>query len=162
MTVCTQDRACLFGDILDGQMRLNEFGGIVAWTWQDLPNHVPNVALDAFVLMPNHVHGIVVITDTVGAGSEPAPTEPAPTNTKRYALPEIVRQFKTFSARRINKCRGTPGAAVWQRNYYERILRSEESLNQVRQYILDNPHRWAYDRENPEATALEPEAAWAQ
>jgi REP element-mobilizing transposase RayT len=168
VTICTQGRACLFGDILDGHMRLNECGGIVAWTWQDLPNHAPNVALDAFVLMPNHVHGIIVITDTVGAGSEPAPTtepaptEPTPANTKRYALPEIVRQFKTFSARRINKCRGTPGVAVWQRNYYEHILRSEESLNRVRQYILNNPHRWTYDRQNPAATTLEPEDAWAQ
>ena len=95
--------------------------------------------------MPNHVHGIIIIRD-VGAGSEPAPT------TKRHGLPEIVRQFKTFSARRINRRRGTPGQPVWQRNYYEHIIRHEESLNRIRDYILTNPLRWNLDRENPNRT----------
>ncbi len=174
VTIVTRDRACLFGQVVDGEMRLNELGGIAAWTWCDLPNHVPNVELDAFVVMPNHVHGIIAITDApkrmnavemspgsvvvmVGAGSEPAPTG---TITKRYALPEIVRQFKTFSARRINERRGTPGLPVWQRNYYEHIIRNEESLNRIRQYIADNPLRWACDRENLAATKPEPEDAW--
>ncbi|MCP9469504.1 MAG: hypothetical protein NNA31_05825 [Nitrospira sp.] len=78
VTICTHNRVCLFGEVVDGELRLNELGEIVAWTWRDLPNHVPNVELDAFVVMPNHVHGIVVIPaapeDTVavvGAGSEP-------------------------------------------------------------------------------------------
>ncbi|HSV74411.1 MAG TPA: transposase, partial [Chthonomonadales bacterium] len=94
------------------------------------------------------------------AGSEPAPT--ADTPPKRYALPEIIRQFKTFAARRINDWRGTAGTPVWQRNYYEHIVRDEQSLNRIRQYISDNPPRWAYDRENPFASAHEPEDAWAQ
>ena len=82
VTICTQNRECLFGDVVDGAMRLNEFGEIVRLTWEDLPNHVANIVLDAFVVMPNHAHGIIFITDSVGdvgAGSEPAPTEPAPT-----------------------------------------------------------------------------------
>ena len=141
-------------DIVDGEMRLNAFGEIVVRTWHDLPNHVANVQLDAFVVMPNHVHGIIVITDnsvvdSVGAGSEPAPTttKPAPTP-KRHALPEIVRQLKTFSARRINQHRGTPGAPVWQRNYYERIIRDERALGRIRAYIRNNPLKWELDREN--------------
>jgi len=147
VTICTQDRMCLFGEIVDGEMRLNDAGEIVAWTWHDMPNHISNVQLDAFVVMPNHVHGIIVITDpvvavVVGAGSEPAPT-------KSYGLPEIVRQFKTFSARRINDLRGTQGTPVWQRNYYEHIIRDEESLNRIREYILNNPSRWEMDQENP-------------
>lgn len=172
VTICTRDRACLFGEVADGEMRLNEWGEIVLWTWRDLPNHVPNVQLDAFVIMPNHVHGIIIITDpanapaAVGAGSEPAPTQPQPAPAqpapdqsiasisggiaaKRYGLPEIMRQFKTFSARRINEQRGTPGLPIWQRNYYEHIIRNEESLNCIRQYIADNPLRWALDQENP-------------
>ncbi|MEW6181024.1 MAG: transposase [Chloroflexota bacterium] len=221
VTICTRDRACLFGTVVNGEMRLNEWGEIVLWTWRDLPNHVPNVQLDAFVIMPNHVHGIIIITDpvnapaAVGAGSEPAPTQPQPAPTqpqpaptqpqpaptqpqpaptqpqsaptqpqpaptqpqpaptqpqpasaqptpdqsiesisggiaaKRYGLPEIMRQFKTFSALRINKQRGTPGLPIWQRNYYEHIIRNEESLNRIRQYIADNPLRWALDQENP-------------
>ncbi|WP_232280630.1 transposase [Chloroflexus aggregans] len=95
--------------------------------------------MDAFVVMPNHVHGIVVI---VGAGLKPAPT------TTRHGLPEIVRQFKTFSARRINEMRGTPGVSVWQRNDDEHIIRNEESLNCIREYIANNPLKWQLEREN--------------
>jgi len=158
VTICTQDRMCLLGEIVDGEMRLNDAGEIVAWTWHDLPNHISNVQLDAFVVMPNHVHGIIIITDpvvavvvgagSVGAGSVGAGSEPAPTP-RMYGLPEIVRQFKTFSARRINDLRGTPGTPVWQRNYYEHIIRDEESLNRIREYILNNPSRWEMDQENP-------------
>jgi REP element-mobilizing transposase RayT len=190
ITICTQGRECLFGEVADDEMHLNEYGRIVRDVWFDLPNHVSNVVLDAFVVMPNHVHGIVVIVngdvvgvgvdgaDSVGAGSvgagphpaptvtttttaEPAPTattttpaptttaEPTPTPTKRHGLPEIVRQFKTFSARRINEHRGTTGTPVWQRNYYEHIIRDDASLNRIRQYILNNPIKWALDKENP-------------
>ncbi len=152
VTICTQDRACLFGTVVDGQMRLNEYGEIVRATWLDLPNHLPHVELDAFVVMPNHVHGIIVINDNpVGAGSVGAGSEPAPTTgpTRRHGLPEIIRQFKTFSARRINQTRGTPGAPVWQRNYYEHVIRTEESLHRIREYVLSNPMRWTTDRENP-------------
>lgn len=160
ITICAQDRACLFGEVVDREMRVNAMGEMVEFTWFDLPNHVDGLMLDAFVVMPNHVHGIVVITGNVGAGSEPALTEPAltepapttlATRKKRHDLPEIVRQFKTFSARRINQYRQTPGIPVWQRNYYEHIIRNEESLNKIRQYILENPKRWANDRENPAA-----------
>ncbi len=166
ITLCTQDRVSLFGEVVEGEMRLNDAGRTVEWTWQDLPNHLPQVTLDAFVVMPKHVHGIIIISDDlgtdslgmgivgadiVGAGSEPAPA-------KRYALPEIVRQLKTFSARRINQLRLTHGTPVWQRNYYEHIIRNEESLHRIRQYIADNPAQWAFDRENPDAVAPTPVA----
>jgi REP element-mobilizing transposase RayT len=155
VTIVTQDRECLFGEVVEGEMRVNPFGEIVAWAWNDLPNHNPHVELDAFVVMPNHVHGIVLIVDDlVGAGSEPAPTM-AMVTTRRHGLPEIVRQFKTFSARRINALRGTPGATVWQRNYYEHIIRNEASLNRIREYILTNPLRWHLDVENPNATGVD-------
>jgi REP element-mobilizing transposase RayT len=172
VTVCTKDRACLFGDVVDGEMRSNEFGQIAEWTWHDLPNHVPAIVLDTFVIMPNHVHGIILICErddlNVGAGSEPAPTEPACTTIgKHHGLPEIIRQFKTFSAKRINKIRETPGLPVWQRNYYEHIIRNEESLHRIRQYIVGNPARWEEDRENPQAIGAvrerplpEPEGLW--
>jgi putative transposase len=124
--------------------------------------------------LPNHVHGIIVLVDAAGdvdvgagfprrsasalvrAGTPQAPTDdvtlkPAPTQVgaKRHGLPEIVRAFKTFSARRINRMRGTPGTPVWQRNYFEHVIRNERELNAVRQYIHDNPQRWHLDRENP-------------
>ena len=143
VTVCTQDRVCLFGNVVDGKMRLNAVGQMVQAAWGDLPNHYPHVELDEFVIMPNHVHGIIFI---VGAGFKPAPTIPI----KCHGLAEIVRAFKTFSARRINQHLGMSGVPVWQRNYYEHIIRDESSLNRIRQYILDNPLRWTLDRENPD------------
>ena len=150
VTVCTQNRACLFGEILDGEIRLNEAGHIVQEVWNGLPMHYANVQLDVFMIMPNHVHGIIAIMDVdnvgadlhVGTGLKPVPT-------KNHGLPEIVRAFKTFSSRSINVLRGTPGLAVWQRNYYEQIIRDEVSLAQIRQYIINNPLQWALDRENP-------------
>jgi len=119
--------------------------------WNELPCHYPHVELDVFVVMPNHIHGVLWLIDegTVGAGFKPAPTTISTKPGARHGLPEIVRALKTFSSRRINDLRGTPGAAVWQRNYHEHVIRSEESLRQIRQYIADNPAHWADDRENP-------------
>jgi REP element-mobilizing transposase RayT len=111
--------------------------------WADLPQHYLNVKCDAFVIMPNHIHGIILLREfNVGAGLKPAPT-------RRHGLPEIVRALKTFSARRINEIRRTPGASVWQRNYYEHVVRNDDELLCIREYILNNPMRWDNDRENP-------------
>ncbi len=169
VTICVKNRLCLFGDVVEGKMRRNEAGRIVEHAWRDLPNHNAGIALDAFVVMPNHVHGIIIITGggpaspgadsgrsdcPVGAGSEPAPTaaQTRPAGLKHHGLPEIIRQFKTFSALRINRLRGTPGVSVWQRNYYEHIIRGSESLYRIRQYIHTNPARWAFDHDNPRRT----------
>ena len=166
VTICTQDHLCLFGEMVNGSMRLNAAGQIVQHAWCHLPNHYPHVELDAFVVMPNHVHMVVMLTqgnELVGAGLKPAlvhgsaPTSGAP---KRHGLAEIVRAFKTFSSRRINERRGFQGTPLWQRNYYEHIIRNERALNHIRRYIIENPARWGQDRENP--AAIEPEApdAW--
>ena len=146
ITVCTHDRRSLFGDVVDWEMSPNEYGRLVAASWDDLPNHYPHVSLDAFVVMPNHVHGVIVLKHhddvDVGAGFKPA-------RTKRHGLPEIVRGFKTYSSRRINKIRRTPSVPVWQRSYYEHVIPKEDELNAVRQYILDNPAKWSEDVDNP-------------
>jgi REP element-mobilizing transposase RayT len=124
--------------------------------WKDLPDHYGQVLLDEFVAMPNHVHGIIILNDnTVGAGFKPAPTidnhDIQHRNSfKHHGLPEIIRAFKTFSARRINQARNTPGIPVWQRNYYEHVIRNEEDLNKVREYISTNPAGWDKDEENPD------------
>ena len=156
VTICTFRRALLFEEF-------PQYGELVLETWQDLPNHYPCVALDAFVVMPNHVHGIIFLEGDgpVGAGFDPvvdvgAGFKPAPTKgTKRHGLPEIVRAFKTFSARRINALKGTPGVPVWQRSYYEHVVRTDEELDRIREYIVNNPLRWEYDRENPEWAGVE-------
>ncbi len=150
VTICTQNRAHLFGEVVEGEMRLNTFGEIVQAVWFDLPHHYGHVQLDAFVVMPNHVHGIIVLTaDPIGAGFKPAPTG-------RYPLSEVVRAFKTFSARRINHMRGTPGVPVWQRNYYEHIIRNDRELNAIRRYIFDNPQHWYADQYNTERVGPTP------
>ncbi len=146
VTLCTRDRACILGEVDNGRVNLTAFGHIVAASWQDLPSHYPFVTLDAFVVMPNHVHGIIMINANVPVG---AGLKPAPTIARNHALPEIVRALKTFSARRINALRQTPGTPVWQRNYYEHVVRTEGDLNRIREYILANPLQWAHDEENP-------------
>ena len=136
-------------------MHLNEAGLFAQAAWEDLQRHYPHVALDAWTIMPNHVHGIVVLTERVKAPPEESGLKPDPTNANavRHGLPEVVRAFKTFAARRINVFRGAVGAPFWQRNYYEHVIRNEESLNRIRQYILDNPARWHEDPENPAVRA---------
>lgn len=107
ITVCAHQRECLFGKVRENESHLNAFGRIVEQTWHDLPNHNPHIGLDAFVVMPNYIHGIIFIRE------KEATETPA---TRRVGLPEIIRQLKTFSAKRINALRGTAGAPVWQRN----------------------------------------------
>ncbi len=162
VTICAQNRACLFGTISEGQMQANDHGKIVNECWNDLPNHYENFIPDAFQIMPNHVHGIIILSNAaVGAGFPVrAGFKPAPTidvhgmhsrhSSKHHGLPEIIRAFKTFSARRINQARNTPGMTVWQRNYYEHVIRYEEDLNKVREYIITNPAGWDKDEENPD------------
>lgn len=148
VTLCTEHREMLFGEIVNGEMRLNPFGEIVQSCWDDLVDHYAHVELDAFMIMPNHVHGIIRLTDVnvgadmVGAGLKPAPA-------RRHGLPEIVRAFKTFSARRINVLRQTEGITVWQRNYYEHIIRSDIEWNAIAGYIENNPANWNVDSDNP-------------
>jgi len=160
VTVCTKDRLSLFGEIDDGKMVLNALGAIVAACWSDLLHHFPNIQLDCFIVMPNHVHGLIEITDErsenpVGA-QHAAPVPSAPMhhlgrNVQPGSLGSIVRSFKAASTRRINLLSGAPGATIWQRNYYEHVVREESELQRVREYIVNNPARWAEDEENPNA-----------
>lgn len=146
VTVCVAGRKRILGRIRNGTAILSEAGHLVVTAWERLPLHYPHVRLDAFVVMPNHVHGIVVLDGVVGTGRAPIPTSGGVPDPRRHALPEIVRAFKAFSARAINLRRGTPGTPVWQRNYYERILRDERALAAVQRYIRENPAKWGDDR----------------
>ena len=143
ITLCSKNRERLFGNVDNGEMVINEYGKIIRYSWFDLRNHNNHIRLDAFMIMPNHVHGIIQIIDVndVRAGSEPALTK----KHKQHSLSEIIRQFKTFSARRINKKRNMTGIPVWQRNYYEHIIRDDEELNRIRLYIKYNTLNWKDD-----------------
>jgi putative transposase len=266
VTICTQGRACLFGEVVDGEMRLNDAGRMVVAEWERLPALFPNVVLDAFVVMPNHIHGIVILTDPaddatdgataigatiggattgraatggattrvapttagddatpvgaglvpalstmarddaipVGAGLVPAPSTPAqsvpapsvpapstpatpapapstpatpapappvpapPTPAPSVPAPTLGDVIGAFKSRvTVEYIRGvktfgwTPfDRRLWQRNYYEHIIRNEEALNRIRRYIVENPIRWAFDRENPFAVEIESEETW--
>ena len=160
VTICTRNRECLLGDIVEGRMHLSEAGRLAQAVWEDLPHHYPHVQIDVWVIMPNHMHGIIILTeaqtteDDVQSGADPkinvgAGLKPAPTAATRHGLSEIVRAFKTFSARRINALHNTVGTSFWQRNYYEHVIRNESALDRIRQYIVDNPARWPEDPENP-------------
>jgi len=152
VTICTQDRQHLFGEVVDGEMRLNEAGEIVCAAWFKTAQLRSYVVLheDEFVVMPNHVHGIIWIVDDDGGATRRV----APTQNNRPAGPvpgsigAIVGQFKSTVARRVNELRSTPGVPVWQRNYYEHIIRNDRALNIIRRYIAENPLRWHLDRNN--------------
>ena len=168
VTLCTQSRAFLFGEIMDGKMCLNDVGRMIQSVWDELPQHYPGIVIDAFVVMPNHIHGILVLT-LVGAGPcacpsarvEGQPQGVAPT----MLLSDVVHSFKSFTTTRYRQGvtrKGWPAFAgrLWQRNYYEHIIRNEDELNGIRPYIDDNRLRWEMDRENPAAQMRKGEEAW--
>jgi len=142
VTICTIGRKEFFGDIREARMELNRYGEIVNQCWYDLPRHYPNCSLDSFVIMPNHIHGIIVIDNknVGGNGFKPFPT---------HGLPEMIRGFKTFSSRRINERILGKNRFAWQKSFYDHILRSEKSLGLIREYTQNNPLKWDLDRENP-------------
>jgi len=142
VTICTCNRNCLFGKVVDGEIRLNEYGEIVRNEWIKTASVRANVVLDVFVIMPNHIHGIIILTNDVGTTRWVARTmQPGSIGT-------IIGQFKSVATKRINVRRGTPGLPVWQRNYYERVLREGE-VDHIRAYIRNNPVQWETDAENP-------------
>ena len=159
ITICTVNREYLFGTIVDGKMRLNALGKIVAEEWNKTSSIRANVELDAFVVMPNHIHGIIILNDDGGitsARSRRGELQFAPTRTNpKFKSPSqtigaIVRGFKSATTKRINALRNTYGVPLWQRNYYEHIMRGEKDYNAICEYILNNPLQWQYDSENNE------------
>ena len=180
VTICANRRECVFGDVVDGQMRLNRYGEIVADTYQWLCQRYPYLYSDEWIVMPNHFHAIMVITDqpcldtdTPCRGvSRNAPTinerynadaineqRHAPTinkqhhadaiNKQRKPLGRLIGAFKTVSTKKINILRDAPGTPLWQRNYYEHIIRNPDAMNKIRNYIIDNPVSWEIDQLHP-------------
>ncbi len=223
VTIVTQDRACLFGEVVDGKMVLNTFGRIIDYHWQKLPKHFKHIKLDVYQIMPNHLHGIIIITDhmdtkcagdtgdtenagnmvdgrdddgrDVGGGdvdgrdyggrdvdgrdydghdagakhsgqnisntqdeffknalplySSKQQSRARPRGTQPGSLGAIMQNFQSITTRKINRIRKTPGKKLWQRNYWENIIRNENALNRIRKYIINNPSQWQSDKKNP-------------
>lgn len=147
VTICVQGMEYRFGEVCGGDMVLNVAGMTAQKCWLDLPNHYSNCSLDEFVIMPNHVHAILNI---VGNGFNPFPTD----GVKQHGLPEIIRGFKTFSSRRINVI-DKNHQFRWQKSYYERVVRYEDELHLIRQYINNNPLSWELDKNNSDINGNE-------
>ena len=151
ITITVRGRLPLFGDVANGEARLNDAGDMVRRVWESMSERFPSITMDQFVVMPNHVHGIIIIRQLDG-GEIGATTRVART------VGDVVGAYKssttveyTWSVRTLN---WPPfEKRLWRRNYYEHIVRNEESLNRIRQYIIDNPARWDLDRENPMVAA---------
>lgn len=166
VTICTHHRACLLGAVAAEAVRLSAAGRIVQAAWNDLPRHYPHVALDAFVVMPNHLHGIIQIIDLAVTDAHAVGADPRVRPVARHAaipnqgahagapLPRIVQWWKTMTTNayiRGVRVQGWPrfDGRLWQRNYWERVLRDERELGLARDYILQNPLRWHLDRMPP-------------
>jgi len=146
VTICTQDRLDLFGEVKGGEMRLKEYGVIVADEWWRSEQIRKEIKLDEFIVMPNHLHGIVFIGNIVGANGR-SPLQR--TNMGSKTLSSFMAGYKSSVAKQINILRQMPGIPVWQRNYYEHIIRNERELKALREYIINNPVNWNMDMENP-------------
>ncbi|MCR4304169.1 MAG: transposase [Gallionella sp.] len=152
ITLCTQERKCLFGALAGDVVQLNEAGRLAQNIWDALPEHYSCIELDSFVVMPNHIHGIILL-NTAGARFIASNDDGAANlgaMNRAPTLGEIVRAFKARCTHSVNQLLGTKGLSIWQRNYYEHVIRNESSLQEIREYIANNPAQWAIDSENPD------------
>jgi putative transposase len=156
VTLCTFQKQHLFGEIADGKMILNELGSIVHFEWKWTEIIRPMMDMDVYVVMPNHLQGIVVFGEDSNA---PKPISNdvhadvgahscAPLHRPKRSLGSFISQFKATTTKRINNVCDTSGTPVWQPNYYEPIVRSEKDCNRIREYIQYNPQNWKTDEEN--------------
>jgi REP element-mobilizing transposase RayT len=162
ITICCQNRICRFGNVVDGEMMLNEFGIVAYNEWVKLSERFSNFELEVFQIMPNHMHGIILLNDiSVGAGVNPAQNDLYTQNdgktndnnrtTARVAptVSNIVGAYKSLVANGcldIFKSQNETMGKLWQRNYYEHIIRNEQSYQTIAEYIINNPAKWADDK----------------
>jgi putative transposase len=173
ITVCTHNRVPLFGEIVDGEMQLNELGIVADEEWRKTEHIRAHIVLHEFVIMPNHVHGIIQLVgahcmrpngthpECSGSDEQPgrvqpgrvqpgrvqrAPTAPPTSTVQRTpTVGDVVRGFKSSVTKRLNAISGTSGQCFWQRNYYEHIIRNEDAYLKIAEYIQTNPQRWETD-----------------
>ena len=151
ITICTKNRECWFGNVVDGEMKLSDIGEIVKKCWMEIPQHFDNAFVDVFVVMPNHFHGIVVIENERNAPCRglinQTPTKWILQKNPKMVLGKIIRYFKAKTSFMIHKI-GYHNFA-WHRNYYEHIIRNEKKLYYKRKYIMNNSLKWEIDENNP-------------
>lgn len=173
VTICTQNKSCLFGSVIEGEMLLNHLGRTVKEEWLENVDSMDDVDLDEWILMPNHLHGIIEVKDSglispikksiislpekmqdndstlkadvITRASYEFSLHIDVTKRRNMVLPKFIGRFKMLSAKKVNILRGTPGLKVWQKSYWDRVIRDENDLNRIRRYIHDNPAWWRND-----------------
>jgi putative transposase len=148
LTICPHEKRCIFGQIIDGQAVLSRAGVIVRECWIGIPEHFSQARLHEFVIMPNHLHGIVEVCGKLGRSGAASLRGRNPTSVAPGSLGAIVRSFKGAATKRVHEDLEWSGE-VWQRNYFERVVRDGEEFSAATRYVLENPERWEWDRENP-------------
>jgi len=154
ITICTKQKQCIFGDIKNGQMRFNALGAIADKYWQEIPQHFPNIALDVYTIMPNHLHEILWIIESSENGNK----------NRKFgdivvgSISSVVRSYKAIVSKKINQiCHKKGLSVVWQSRYHEKIIRDEKVLVNIRSYIMNNPLNWDMDEENPQIDEYQPD-----
>lgn len=153
VTICAAERQCSFGEIRGNDTFLSPIGQIVRTCWIEIPKHFPNIRTETYVVMPNHVHGILIIPSSQ---PEARPQGKAIVRTESFgkptpkSIPTAVRSFKSASSRRVRESGLVAGGSIWQRGYYEHVLRNTREYVEATNYILLNPARWADDEDNPD------------
>ncbi|MCK4420151.1 transposase [candidate division WOR-3 bacterium] len=157
VTVCTKDKKCYFGNVTEKEIRLSEIGEVVQGFWLKIPEHFGNVELDEYVMMPNHLHGILIIEKGKNCRDEALPrlyTGKYPNmsriSPKAVSLSVIIGSYKSICTKKIRNSGVT--SYSWQSGFYDHIIRNRKSLLKIREYIINNPLRWQYDQENPEGS----------
>lgn len=153
ITVVTHGRRCLFGEVLEGEVRLSAVGELAAECWRDIPVHFPRVELGTYVIMPNHIHGILILGDRQVSDSPRrgtiyrAPTQERFQKPVTGSVPTIVRTYKAAVTRLVGSKIGR--SSLWHRNYYEHVIRDDDEHQLIHEYIETNPLTWSSDQENP-------------
>lgn len=157
ITIIVQNRECLFGKINNGKVELNQIGSIIQYHWKKIVQHFPHIELDEYIVMPNHIHGIVHIVRVMHSehnnkkvykelDMNASPLQSWPAGTKPGSLSAIMQNYKAVTSRKINRIRKIQGMRLWQRNFWEHIIRNEDTLNRIREYIKQNPAEWIEDK----------------
>jgi putative transposase len=163
VTLCAHGKKCVFGEAIGGCVGLSVVGDVVRQCWQQIPDHFPHVELDEYVIMPNHIHGILVVKQAEGRGEcetsrhfrQKRAWHAKPLQEAQFGHPmsrtigTIMGSFKSATTKEVRRKTGETDMMLWQRNYYEHIIKSQSGLDHIRRYIAENPANWGADEENP-------------